>query len=131
MSRKTSNVIVAALLLGLSASSVSHAQVSADYSDRAGDWDIEGLVTGIGNTILCKMQKSGPDDLAFAYVMIISVEDGRISAKSIFTFKTRFPDDSFPTVVLSFDGHMQKPFIADVSAGYLHSALSGSETGRS
>ena len=109
MYARTFQVAAAVLAGALSFMGAAYAQDAAmpsspDFSESAGQWDIEGFAFGEGNTIICKMQKEAANGSPFADVMMMSAGSGGLTVIDAYVTKTALPEGSAPKVAIYFDG---------------------------
>jgi hypothetical protein len=118
-------IAVISLIIG---GGIAQAQPAAmfadpDFSDSAGDWDIEGVVLGTGNTFVCKMQKAAEDGSAFTYVIMISAGSNELNLVDAYLTPSALPEDSSPKVAIFFDGKKATELTGGVKKGILHADL--------
>ena len=118
-------VAAAALAGALSFTGAAYAQDAAipsspDFSESAGQWDIEGFAFEEGNTIICKMQKEAADGSPFADIMMMSAGSGGLTVVDAYITETALPEGSAPKVAIYFDGKKTTELTGGVKKGYLH-----------
>ncbi|MGA8908680.1 MAG: hypothetical protein WB524_13760 [Acidobacteriaceae bacterium] len=104
----------------------AHAQPifsNPDFSDSAGEWDIEGIALGKGNTIICKMQKETDNGAQFADVFMISVGSNAMAVVDAYIIPTTLPEGSAPQVAIFFDGTKATELTGGVQNGFLHADI--------
>jgi hypothetical protein len=94
-----------------------------DFSDSAGEWDIEGIALGKGNTIICKMQKETDNGAQFADISMISVGSNGIAVVDAYVTPTTLPEGSTPQVAIFFDGTKAIELTGGVQKGFLHADI--------
>jgi hypothetical protein len=106
----------------------AHAQPASmfsdpDFSDRAGEWDIEGIALGTGNTIICKMQKETYNGAQFADIFMISSGSNGLTVVDAYITPTTLPEGSAPKVTIFFDGTKAAELTGGVQKGFLHADI--------
>jgi hypothetical protein len=117
--------ILTTIAAGLLVVDTAHAQPISifsdpDFSDSAGDWDIEGVAIGKGNTIVCSMQKEAENGASFAYIAMISAGSNGFIVIDVYITPTTLPEGSSPKVAIFFDGKKAVELTGGVKKGLLH-----------
>jgi hypothetical protein len=94
-----------------------------DFSDTVGEWNIEGVALGRGNTIFCKMQKMTEDGSSFADVFMVSTGTEGLNVVDAYVTESHFPEGSAPRVSIFADERKAKEFLGGVQKGFLHYVL--------
>jgi len=120
--RRAAPAVSVSVLIGAAAAQAQPAAHS-DFSDIVADWDIEGVAVGIGNTVICKMQKSAADGSVFAYILMVSVGSDGLNVVDAYITPSALPEDSSPKVAIFFDGKKATELTGGVKKGFLHADL--------
>ena len=124
MPKAAATAFTAALLFASAAYAQDFAMPSSpDFSESAGQWDIEGFALGKGNTIICRMQKNAADGSPFANVFMMSAGSDGFTVIDAYVTKTALPEDSVPKVAIYFDGKKTMELTGGVKKGYLHADI--------
>jgi hypothetical protein len=65
-----------------------------DFSARAGQWDIDGIAPGKGNTIICNMQKEAAGGSLFVDILMMSAVSDGFTIIDAYITKTALPEGS-------------------------------------
>ena len=94
-----------------------------DFSDSVGNWDIEGVARGRGNTSVCKMQREAQNGQQFIYVAMISAGSGGLNVIDAYLTPTSLPDGSSPKVSIFFDGKKAANLGGGVQKGFVYADI--------